>query len=118
MSEHNNERNSGTLNVGSSDNDINTLITLRDGEYLSIGYVRIDYTSTASNEATLSLYDELDGTAPVDADRDIDNIFLSPGDSLVIDNPVYRTVERDVLVQVSGQDGEVNVTVGGESVTG
>jgi hypothetical protein len=111
---------SGTVEVPSGNNAVHTVLSLGSGQSIDVDYIKVGYRGNATTAATVSLYDEDSGTAPADLDRDIESFQLADGaDRAVIEDPSLDVVERDVVLQADGnQDAVIQVTVGGNAVTG
>lgn len=111
---------SGTITIGSGSGSVETVLDLRDEASLDIEYIKVDYNGGATTAAEVILYDESDGTSSGNLDRDIEGFQLAAGaDRIVIDDPSLDQIENDVVVEPDGnQDAAVQITVGGQAITG
>lgn len=82
--------------------------------------VKIEYDENATVSATVSLFDDADGTSAGNvSDLRDRHRNIQPGETRTVDDLDMREFEEDVLVQTEGnQDDEVDVTVYGELITG
>lgn len=112
---------SDTVTVVTGDVDTpQTLLDIPADKLFRPTQVKIEYDSSASTAATVSLFDDADGTSAADvADRRDRHRNVQPGESRTVDDLDMREFEEDVLVQTGGnQDGPLDVTVYGELITG
>lgn len=82
--------------------------------------VKIEYDTSATAVAEVSLYDDSDGTSAANvSDRRDRHLNIQPGETRTVDDLDMREFELDVLAQTAGsQDGPLVVTVYGEHITG
>jgi len=97
---------------------VRTLINLRDEQSLSISDYVVTFSDSGTNSATVTLYDDEDGTAPANLDNPAAKLTVSSGDSIVAESVTREVVEEDLLVEVEENDSIVTVTVGAHILTG
>ena len=96
-----------------------TALELRDEETFSVSNVKVENENAATTEAFIEVYDETSDTAEEDLSDVRDGFFLSPGDTLTLEDLDYSDFEDDIVLYPSGaQDARVLVTIGGVVVTG
>lgn len=112
---------SDTVEIATGDgNTPQTALEIPDDALFVPTQVKISYDNTGTADATVSLYDEADGTAAADAsDRRDRYRTVAPGEVRSVDSLDMRDFEEGVLVAADGnQDASVDVTVYGRVLTG
>lgn len=110
---------SETITLPSGATEPATIFPLRSEETVAPSFVRIDYRAAGTVEEALTLYDEEDGTGSAELTDDLDQFFVSGGDEVLIEDPVYEDITEGLIVEPDGDgDAEIVVTVGGVKVTG
>ncbi len=114
-----NQPRSGSVTfTGNDSGSSKDLVSIRDSQTLSAHDYVASYSGNGTTEATVTLYDEPEGTAAGDAEDSFETIQLSPGDTLVATEIARSDVSDDVVAVVSGNDAEVSVVFGGHIITG
>lgn len=111
---------SGHVTIESADGTTpQTAVDVRSDGLYQIEAIKVEYDDGASATTDVTLYDDADGTSSGDVSDQRDIIKnLDPGESVTVDYDGMRDFEEDVLVQGDGnQDGDVEVTVMGKSLT-
>lgn len=112
---------SGQVQLVDADDDApQTAHNVRSDGLFQLEAIKIGYDDGASATIDIAIFDDADGTAAgsVSDKRDVIK-NIDPGESVTVDYDGMRDFEEDVLVQVEGgnQDGNVEVTVMGRSLT-
>lgn len=94
------------------------LIAVRDGRTVTMNDVYVAFSSAGSNQATVELYDDEEGTAAGSLSNPFDQYLVEAGDYVSLSGIARSDVETDLLVIVTNNDDEVFVDVGGYSTTG
>lgn len=92
------------------------LISVVDGNNISINDYIFTYDSNGTAQASIELYDEPEGTAAVDAEDVVDVVGIGPGDKIALSEIARNDVEHDLVAVVSDNDADVTVSVGGHVV--
>lgn len=110
---------SGVHSIQGGDTAPATLMSLRSEETLSLKYVKLHYEAGATTNTIVEVYDEADGTTSGNLEDKVDHFALAPGDTVVVEEGVWRDIEEDILLLPDGnQDGQILVTAGGNPLTG
>lgn len=95
------------------------VIDIRDEETLALNMVRIQYSSEATENILVTLYDEDYDTDDVTEGDDIDAFWMEPGNEVELEDVTYDDVRRSLVVHTENDhDGNVVVSAGGMKVTG
>lgn len=110
---------SDVTTVPSGDATTQTVVELTDDQTLAVGYLKVEYAGSATNESTVELFDEYSSTTSGNLTDKIEKFVLQPGDRIVIEEPFLSEIENDFVAAADGNsDGEITVTVGGPLLTG
>lgn len=110
---------SGTVLFASGDaGTAKDVLDLRDEETFRVTDITVSYSNSGSTEASFALYDNESGTASGDVDDKFEEQQISPGDFESVTGISRRDIEADIVAVVTNNDADVNITVGGEIVTG
>jgi acetylornithine deacetylase/succinyl-diaminopimelate desuccinylase-like protein len=95
------------------------VIALSDEQTLAIGYLKIEYPNSATNETVVEIFDEAESTSSGNLSDIIEKFALSPGDRVVVSEPFLSEIENDLVAAADGNsDAQVHITAGGPLITG
>lgn len=114
-----NETRSGSVEYPSADaGTTKDLVTVRSEATFSVDNITISYATAGTNEATVELYDEPEGTPSGDLGDRVAGFFINPGDFMDLKDRSFGDIEDDLVVLVSGNDDVVNINGEGYLTTG
>lgn len=110
---------SDTQSIPSGDATTQSVVALDDEQTLAIGYLKVEYPDSATNETVVELFDEPDNTTSGNLADILERFILNPGDRVVIEEPFLSEVEYDLVAAADGNsDAQVQITAGGPLITG
>lgn len=104
---------SGSVVFASGDSGTSKdLIAIADEEDLSVEDYLFSYNTAATNNATVELYDDDEGTSAGSLSGQFESVEMEPGDIVDVSGVVRKNVTNDLVVVVDNNDDDLSVTVG------
>lgn len=104
---------SGTVTFTAGDaGTAKDLISIADQDDLSLNDYLFSYDDSGSNNATVLLYDDDEGTSAGSLSGKVDSVELSPGDTVDVDDIVRKNITNDLIVVVENNNADVSITTG------
>lgn len=113
------ESRSGTVTyVAGESGAAKNLVTIRNEATFAMENLTFSYDSGGTATATVTLYDEPEGTGAGSVSDDLVSYIISPGDFEDLSDRSIDEVEDDLVIVVSSNDAEVRVNAEGHLLSG